>query len=461
MEAVEVFQDWLNQYLNFEHNPKKGIFWLDTINYLCERFGNPQDSFSSFHIAGSKGKGSVSKMISCILDKAGFKTGLYTSPHITDFRERISTPTGFFSEEIYEGAIKELVPRIESILPCQLPGGRAVTWFELVTLYGFLCFRRANVDFGVFEVGMGGRLDATNAITPKISCINVIELEHTEFLGDTIEKVAAEKAGIIKPSVPVLIAHQESESVNEVFRKTAIEKNAPIFFMDDLITDLQFEYLKDSSTSHGMTSLDLMKIKITSKKFSRPIETTLPMIGEMQARNAAMAAMAVKIAMPEIDERVIEKGLSNAMLPGRFEIIHNVRNYPNVKTMILDGAHTVNSIKSTIETCMKLNEQNGEHKKMNLLFACAADKDVKEIAPLFKEKFYHIFLTKPGLIKESDIDAECEAFENAGIDFIWEPDFEKFIPRVMKQTAKDGAVLLVTGSFYLIAEVKKSLGIWS
>ncbi len=447
MNAVEVFQDWLDQYLNFEHNPKKGVFWLDTIKFLCDRFQNPENSFNSFHVAGSKGKGSVSRMISCILDKSSYRTGIYSSPHILDFRERIETPEGFFPEEVYEKAIREMVPRIESILPDQLPGGRSLTWFELVTLFGFLCFRQAKIDWCVFEVGMGGRLDSTNIITPKISCINIIELEHTEFLGDTLEKIAYEKAGIIKEGVPVLVAHQQSESVNEVFRKVASEKHAPIYFVDDLI----------SSKSYRFNEMGLMEVTIESEKFSRPLHTVMPMLGSMQLENACMAALAVKLAIPETDEKIIERGLSNAMLPGRFEILHSVRNYPDVETLILDGAHTVNSIKLTINTLKEVYPE----KKVNLLFACAADKDVKDIAPLFKDPFNHIFLTKPGNVKQSDIEGAKKAFEECGLDFIYEEDFGKFIPRVLKQTSRDKAILLVTGSFYLVAEVKKALGVWN
>ncbi len=447
MNAVEVFQDWLDQYLNFEHNPKKGVFWLDTIKYLCDRFQNPETAFNSFHIAGSKGKGSVSKMISCILDKSGYKTGVYSSPHIIDFRERIETPEGFFPEGIYEAAIKEMVPRIESILPEQLPGGRSLTWFELVTLFGFLCFRQAKIDWGVFEVGMGGRLDSTNIITPKISCINVIELEHTEYLGDTIEKIAYEKAGIIKEGVPVLVGHQVYPEASEVFKKVAAEKHAPIYFVDDLISEMDYSY----------TDMGLMEVNIKSSLFARPLHTFMPMLGSMQLRNACMAALAVKMVLPETDEKVIERGLSNAMLPGRFEILHSVRNYPEVQSLILDGAHTVNSINLTIQTLKEVFPEA----RVNLLFACAADKDVKDIAPLFKGKFNHIFLTKPGNVKQSDIESAKKAFDETGLDYIYEEDFGVFIPRVLKQTARDQSILLVTGSFYLVAEVKKALGLWN
>ena len=183
----------------------------------------------------------------------------------------------------------------------------------------------------------------------------------------------------------------------------------------------------------------------------------IPLLGKMQAENACMAALAIKLTHPEIDEKIIEKGLSHAVLPGRFEVMHNVHSFENVKTMILDGAHTVHSIALTLETMEKIFSG----KKINLLFACAADKDISEIAPLLKNKFFHVFITKPGIIKECNLKAVMEAFNKAGIDYICEDDFSKFIPKVMKQTSKDDAILLVTGSFYLVSEVKKTLGIWN
>src|SRR5574344_670164 len=238
--AIKVFQDWLDNYLDFERLPQKGIFWLDTIQFLCRRFNNPQNCAPCFHVAGSKGKGSVSKMIACILEEAGYSCGLYSSPHITDFRERIGTAHDFFPESVYEAAIREMVPRVESVIPDDLPEQRPVTWFELVTLYAFLCFRQAHVQYAVYEVGMGGRLDATNVVVPKISCITPIELEHTEYLGDTLEKIAGEKAGIIKENTPVCISVQKPVC-REVFSQQAYKKNAPIVFIEDVIDNVHTE----------------------------------------------------------------------------------------------------------------------------------------------------------------------------------------------------------------------------
>lgn len=440
MKAIDVFVDWLDNYLNFEHQPEKNIFWLDTIDFLCKRFNNPQDAAPCIHIAGSKGKGSVSKMISCILDEAGYNVGLYTSPHIIDFRERITTPNGFFKEEIYEEAIKELVPNIESIM--QLPCDRPITWFELVTVYSFLCFRQAKVDWSVFEVGLGGRLDATNVIRPKICCITPIELEHTEFLGDTLEKIAAEKAGIIKNCTPVVIAPQQSQSVKTVISEKAFTKHAPYYFVDELITGANYSFNDKQKT---------MKIHLESSIFNRPLETQMKLLGKMQVQNAAQAAITVRKIFPNLDEAVIERGLAKATLPGRFEVIENLKNYENIPEIVLDGAHTVNSIRLTLDT---LNKMYGDY-KINLLFACAADKDIKDIADLFKYRFENIYLTIPGDIKKSDINTAEECFKNSGLKFEANKDYKEIIKKALKESAEKGNVLLVTGSFYLLAEIKK------
>ncbi|NLC92298.1 MAG: bifunctional folylpolyglutamate synthase/dihydrofolate synthase, partial [Treponema sp.] len=349
MNAVNVFEDWLENYLNFEKNPKKNIFWIDTIDFLCKRFDNPQDNSPCFHVAGSKGKGSVSRMISSILEEAGYSVGVYSSPHIIDFRERISKPSSFFEEFIYEDTVKELVPKIESIIPEDLPGGRPLTWFELVTIYAFLCFRRAKVDWTVYEVGMGGRLDATNIVRPKLCCITPIELEHTEFLGDTIEKIAGEKAGIIKNCTPVIIAKQQTQSVNEVFIKKAEEKHAPIYFVDKLIDDISYKFDKNSHK---------MNISIESSIFSRTINANLSLLGGMQAQNAAQAAIAVKKIYPNLNENIIEKGLEKAFLPGRFEIVSNPYCFEGIPNLILDGAHTVKSISLTLDTLKAIYGDN-------------------------------------------------------------------------------------------------------
>ncbi len=443
MSAIDDFLEWLESYLNFERLPQKNIFWLDTIDYLCKRFNNPQDAAPCVHVAGSKGKGSVSKMIASILQEAGYNVGLYTSPHISDFRERISRADGFFDDSVYEKSIKEIMPKVDSIIPEDLPAERPLTWFELVTLYAFLCFRNAKTDWNVFEVGLGGRLDATNIIRPKLCCITPIELEHTEFLGNTLEKIAAEKAGIIKNCTPVLLARQQSEGVNIVLREKAFTRHAPHFFVEDLISHSFYSFNEKKRRMH---------VHLESPMFNRPVDADMQLMGKMQAQNAAMACIAAKKILPNIDETIIERGLEKAKLPGRFEIKEKLEKYPGL-TLILDGAHTLNSVRLTVDTMNKLFGS----RKVNLLFACAADKDVKDMAKIFKYRFSHIYVTRPGEKKISDLNAEITAFKAAELDFTADADYKSLIKKALELSAQEGAILLVTGSFYLVSEVDELL----
>ena len=470
LPSIQKLESWIDSYLNFEKTPKKNIFWLDTMRFFCEKFGHPENFAPCFHVAGSKGKGSVSTFIASILDEAGFKTGLYTSPHILDFIERVSSPNGPFEEEAYDRAVQEIMDGVQSISQEELPGQRPITWFELVTLFSFLVFRQAKVDYSVFEVGLGGRLDSTNIVNPKVSVITPIELEHTEFLGDTLEKIAYEKGGIIKENTPVVIARQQP-TVRKVFEKIASEKHATAIFIEDTIESLDFKIkniteciknntnltngnsdfhkncIKKYTSLENQNILPLMSVSFSSKIFSRPVKTTLQLLGKFQAENAALAAIAVKTVLPTISEEVIERGLAKAKLPARFEILEN-------PLIVLDGAHTVNSVTFTMET---MNQVFAPFSHRILLFACAADKDAKDIAPLFKNQFDEIFLTKPGDVKQSDLGKLGEAFEQAGLSYDLNEDFKLQIQKAIKKAREEEALLLVTGSFYLVAEVKKIL----
>jgi len=499
LASIEKLENWIDSYLNFEKTPKKNIFWLDTMRFFCEKFGQPQDFAPCFHVAGSKGKGSVSTFIASILDEAGFKTGLYTSPHILDFIERVSSPSGAFEEEAYNRAVEEIMSGVKAIPTEELPGQRPITWFELVTLFSFLVFRQAKVDWSVFEVGLGGRLDSTNVVNPKVSVITPIELEHTEFLGDTLEKIAFEKGGIIKENTPVVIARQRPE-VRKVFEKIASEKHARAIFVEDAIQNLSFEIknisnciknntnitigsqnfkedsIKNHTTSQENKNISLMNVSLSSNIFKKPIQTDTLLLGHFQAENAALAALAVKTALPNISEDAIERGLAKAKLPARFEIVQNPKGFENIPFLVLDGAHTVNSVSFTMETLNQVfgktdgrKEYENQFSKITagrsqnitvartLLFACAADKDAKDIAPLFKNQFESVFLTKPGNVKQSDLERLADAFDKAEISYDLNEDFETQIKKAFEHANAHKSILLVTGSFYLIAEVKKFL----
>ncbi|MEE3314555.1 MAG: folylpolyglutamate synthase/dihydrofolate synthase family protein [Treponema sp.] len=456
--AADDFREWADRFLNFEKTPEKNIFWLDTMNFLCERLGHPEKKCRSFHVAGSKGKGSISIMIAKILEEAGFKTGVYSSPHISDFRERVATSRGFFDDDIYSRASENVIRTVQDSLD-DLPAKRPVTWFELVTLFAMECFKTAGCDWSVYEVGLGGRLDSTNVILPECSCISTIELEHTEFLGDTLEKIAFEKGGIIKTGVPVVVAPQSADSVKDVFRKIALEKKSELIFADEAVKVSELVYknrispvyktkLDDKDSSSGM------EICLESDYFSRPIRTKLRMPGDFQAWNAALASLAVKKVYPELDEKIIEVGLSKASLPGRFEVIESPKEFPGLPFVVLDGAHTERSVKFTLSTFSKLF---GDKIPAHLLFACAADKDAVHIARCFSGRFSRITLTKPGNTKASNLPGLADAFESAGEKFTMNENYTEAIEEAFSSAAREGVPLLITGSFYLLAEVKDLL----
>lgn len=423
------FHIWLNKYLNFEKTQTKGIFWLETMRFMCEKLGNPQNKIPCIHIAGSKGKGSCSSMVSSILEESGFKCGVYTSPHISDFRERIALPHSFFDDEIYEKSADELTSIVDSIPLSELPKERPLTWFELVTLFAFLCFKNAHCDFAVYEVGLGGRLDSTNVINPLVSILMPIELEHTEFLGSTIKQIAGEKAGIIKNNVPAVIAPQNYKDADDVFKEKCKETNSECIFVKENIKNLLYKY-----NDNGM-----MNVQIHFDKKDK-ISANLRLLGKVQAYNALTAVTAVKKILPDISLKEIEKGLKKAYLPGRFEIVKNV---------VLDGAHTVKSILNVCETLKEVFPK----KKYVLLFACAGDKDIKDIVQIFKGKFDSIIFTEPLTVRHCDALLTQKIASEYGV-------FGKVIKNVQQalnesySNAGKENILLVTGSFYLVSEVK-------
>jgi len=442
---TELFCEWLDNYLNFEQIKKKEAFSLETMRFLVDRFKHPEKTFKSIHVAGSKGKGSVSTMIAHILDAAALPSGLYTSPHLLDFTERVSSARGPFTDTIYGRSCDIVVPLVDSIIPGSIPGGNDPSWFELITLFAFVTFREAGLPWAVIETGLGGRLDATNVICPEACVITPIELEHTEYLGDTIEKIAAEKAGIIKESVPVFIAEQRNVA-RLVFETVAAKRHAPVFCMTDAVNSIRTE-----------TSVDGLEVWITfnnlagGARFDRPLHVKLALISEIQAHNAALAAYTVKTLLPGITEDLIEAGLSRAWLPGRFECVS--RKPP----IILDGAHTVRSIELTLDTFRKLYPGDA-----HLVFACAADKDVDSIATLFYEGFSRITITRPGDKKQSDLDHASAVFGrifacHPKTSLTIDPDYATAISGAVDNARSGGMPLLITGSFYLVAEAKKIL----
>jgi dihydrofolate synthase/folylpolyglutamate synthase len=312
--SAEVFH-WIESFINHERGTAAvRDFRLERMEILSGLAGHPERSAPVVHVAGSKGKGSVTGMIAAILEAGGIRTARYASPHVNDFRERISGGRGFFSEEVYAEAGEELATATDALEKLPSPeflrfsggweGNASPTFFELMTLWFFLCARRNKCGAMAVETGMGGRLDATNIVDPSVSIITLIEKEHTEYLGDTLAAIAGEKAGIIKRRRPLVLAKQNREAL-EVFREKAGRAESPLIYFPEH-AELRNIRIKREGTSF---TLFLKK--------SEALELFVPIPGTVQAQNAALAALAIKTTFPAIQENAISEGLGRFTHPPR------------------------------------------------------------------------------------------------------------------------------------------------
>lgn len=447
--------DYLDQFINFEKDLKRRELGIDIMKKLCDFFDHPENTCPSIHVAGSKGKGSICTMISSIASVHGRKVGIYRSPHVRHFSERISGADGPFSEQIYRAAFNILKAGISDFK--KQNSDFDLTWFEVVTLYAFLVFREAECDFAVYEVGMGGRLDATNVVIPKAVVISTIELEHVEVLGSTITEVAHEKAGIIKPGVPVVVCHQKEQAALDVFRKAAKEKQAGVvYFLQEYQPSVSY-YLDDSKK---------LRMEIEPEKFD------LGLVGDFQAMNAKAAEMACRLVYSDISDDEIHNGLRDANLPGRFDIYSpaDLASYSNIPYLILDGSHTKNSIAGAVNLLRKYRELNAKQKTFDscltdfsmdekpiLIFGCAKDKNASALAQELKEIFSKIYLTRPGDFKKSDLSEIEKAFTGFDAEIISDPDFKNVFQDAFSEAEKTGRGIVVLGSLYLVGEVKRFL----
>ena len=444
----EVFE-WLSKFINLERGQKPKSFRLERMETLAELAGNPHRCAPSIHIAGSKGKGSVTSMLAAILAAAGYRTARYMSPHVIDIRERVCLNGSFFSEDIYCSAGAELRRVTEEILPLSVKSnplaaelfdtGGEPTYWELLTLFFFLCARLSECDVMVTETGMGGRLDSTNIIDSAVSVITLIELEHTGILGDTIAAIAGEKAGIIKKGRPLILANQCGQAL-EVFRKKAQETESRLYYFPEIsaLTDINV-------TSRGTSfSLSLNLAENENHIFNSSFSVPIP--GKVQAENAALAAAAVKIAFPQINIDAVSSGLSNVNIPARFENIQDESS-----PFIIDGAHTPESLEQCVETFCALYGNKGV-----LIFGCASDKDVSSMARIAASHFSKIIITTPGLFKTSYPEKIFETFKQAEkkVKILLIKDTREAVRQAVNNAKENRLPILGTGSFYLVSEIR-------
>jgi dihydrofolate synthase/folylpolyglutamate synthase len=445
---------WLSRFINLERGQTPKSFKAERMEILAALAGHPETCAPAIHIAGSKGKGSVTGMISAILEAQGIKTARYMSPHVREYRERITAGGEFFDESVYIEAGHELRDisetlsgRAQAEFPLFFPGaeeGEGPTFFELLTLYFFLCARKAGGDCMVIETGMGGRLDPTNIVNPLVSVITPIELEHTEYLGDTLAAIAGEKAGIIKPGKPLILAAQADEALR-VFRETAAAKNAPLIFFPEA-ADIQGLSIRRDGTDF---SLGFKKPGL----FPAPLKLSLPIPGAVQAYNAGLAVLAVKTAFPAVGEEPVRAGLHTVELPARFERI--CKDPP----LIIDGAHTPKSTELAVQTFCSLYGEGGI-----LLFGCVAGKNAAAMARILIPHFSRIIITTPGSFKASDPEKLYALFtqealrpragEKTAVSCI--KNTPEALGRALELGRNLGLPVLAAGSFYLAAEIRQA-----
>lgn len=399
-------------------------FGLENTRELLERMGNPHQKFRSVHIAGTNGKGSVSAMTESVLREAGYVTGLYTSPHLVDFSERIRV----CGEKISDHEFLKLAEEVKHHADEMLAESKKLTFFELTTVIAFAYFARKEVEIAVVEVGMGGRLDSTNVITPEACAITPISMEHAEFLGDTIAKIAAEKAGIIKPGIPVVSSKQLDDAM-EVIRSKA-----------DILTvageDSKFEII--SSDSNG------------TEIFSDAVGMNLsvPLIGSYQGDNCALSVLLLKELMNRgvyIPDEAFVSGLQKTRWPGRLETVSfNPR-------IIIDCTHTPAGAEAVASEVKRI------FGRVMLVFGILSDKDVNGVAAKFGPVSEEAFIVTPDSKRALPAELTAESFEPYTKVQICS-SLRDAISAAKDKAGRDG-VVLITGSLYMAGEAMEVLNV--
>lgn len=412
---------------------KYGIkFGLSNTVALMERLGEPHKRFRSVHITGTNGKGSTAAFIASVLRSAGYKTGLYTSPHLISFTERIRINNLQIPEERVV-ALAERVREASASIAQDRGEAFTPTFFEVTTAIGYTYFAEEGVDIAVIEVGMGGRLDATNVITPVLSVITNIDLEHTEFLGDTHAKIAFEKAGIIKQGVPVVTAVSHPEAA-EVIEKMASEMSAPLFRMGR-----DFRHLNASAGK--LQSFDYQGMRMSLNNI------VISMMGRHQIDNACLSLAALECMTKAgfaIPEAAMREGLREARWEGRLEL---VSNHPDV---YLDGAHNPASSRVLASS---LRELKKEYNRLILVIGILSDKDyhgiLSELVPLAD----HIIATRPQYSRALDPAVLAAEIKKTHGSVEQAPAVEDAVKAAISGSSEKD-LIVVTGSLYVVGEAR-------
>lgn len=407
-----------------------GVSWtfckpgLERISELCERLGNPEKSLKFIHVAGTNGKGSFSSMLSSVLTEAGYRTGLYTSPYIVEFNERMRVD----GKNIDNGVLAEITERVRPIADSMTD---KPTEFELITAIAFLYFKEAGCDVVVLEAGMGGRLDSTNVIrSPRLSVITGIALDHVDYLGDTVEKIAAEKAGIIKDCSPVLYGGTD-RAAEAVIKGVAAERGSAFYGID-------YGEIKNLKATLDGTDYD----------FNSHNGIHINLLGLYQPRNSALVLRAIDILRAgglSIPEEAVKRGLSLAKWPARFEIISHD------PLVIFDGAHNPQGIESAVES---IKHYFGKEKVL-VLTGVLRDKDHKYIAAKLSEIAERAFTLTPDSPRALSAEDYASELSEVGVKAAPYPSIEEALRAAKRASKSEGKPLICLGSLYTYQDVIK------
>jgi len=410
-------------------------FNLENISVLARHLGHPENKYPSVHIAGTNGKGSTAAFLEAVLREAGYRTGLYTSPHLERINERIRVE----GNDIPDGAFAEVFSRIHALIEKLLADGtlRAhPTFFECVTAIAFLYFAEAGVDFAVFETGLGGRLDSTNIVTPQVSIITRIDFDHENFLGHSLREIAAEKAGIIKPTVPVVIAEQRDEA-REVIASRASELHSP---------------LVEPATLYAVESLRMeggrVRAVVRGPGAGKSLSIDPQLAGRFQLHNALNAVAAARVLKPQgyrLTDRVIELGIATAVWPGRIE---KIRVQPDI---YLDGAHNPSSARE-LDTFLA---ENFAGRRIILIFGALRDKAVDEIAGILFPRAARVIFTEPATSRAISAAQLAEIAGHYATSAEIIPDAAQALEAALAK-AQPGDAIFITGSLYLVGQLRRA-----
>jgi len=431
-KALDYLYSFVDYSLKHTSELIKAEFNLERMFELMATLGNPQDSYPILHVAGTKGKGSVAAMAASALHAAGYRAGLYISPHLQDFCERIQVN----GEPIPHSDLAALVEEIKPAV-ARLP---FITTFELTTALGFLYFAQRGVDAAVIEVGLGGRLDATNIVTPLVSVITSLSYDHMAVLGNTLTQIAGEKAGIIKEGVPVVSSPQKDEAL-AVLEKVAAERNAPLTLVG---RDVTFEASEHSLDGQSLAVSPSLVTRHSSLVTPESVILRIPLLGAFQVVNAATAYAALKASGLSVPDAAIQKGFAEVKWPARFEVL---RREPPV---ILDSAHNVDSAQKLRQTL----DDYFPTRPVILIFGASEDKNVLGMFAEWKPRLNCILATKADHPRALEAEQLLGLAQQAGVPAEAVSPVESALARALELSAKDSAIVLSAGSIFVTAEVR-------